>query len=419
MPELSEIGRIIAEAERATAVRDHAAAERALRRVLKLQEAGLGLAHPDVANTLNDLAVVCDNLGRQDEAEFLYRRALGIARRTLEPGHPYIVTSLENLSSLYRAQGKPEKLEKIREGWLLGPGRPVSEAEAAGDGVVVSAVPARPEAPAPAMPVPRVHRASGTFQENRLQPFYAVAFRPAFLLGGLAVVLISLTWLLFGGTTDPSVPGQDGAGTSLRTSGGKLGTQVVNPAGELASRGSETNPAPAGGVAASGSGIGPSAPASADLAASTNVPASVRLPMVVSDAPSEPPPAEFDLSPQSGSVRSSVVAAADICSQLDTRAADGTPLAEWRCQIVGDRAAPWQLSFYTRIRSRTSTTVEHRWLRNGVLEQQIILDVEANDGAGFRTYSSHTVSPEARGMWRVELRLGDQELLHAEEFAVP
>ena len=408
MPELSEIERSIAEAERATVARDHVAAERALRLVLKLQEADLGLAHPDVANTLNGLAVVCDNLGRPDEAEFLYRRALGIARRTLEPGHPYIVTSLENLSSLYRVQGKPEKIKKIREGWLPGSGRPVAEAEEAADGVVAPVVPVHPETAATAMPAPRVQRVSGRSQENRLRPIYAAASQPAFLLGGVVVVLMLLTWFLFGAATDPSVPGQDGAGTRVRTSGGELGTQKVNPTGELASRGSETNRAPAGAVAVSDSGIGPSAPAPTDLVTSTNVPPPERLTMVASDAPSE-----------SGSVRSSLVAAADICGQLDTRDADGTPLAEWRCQIVGDRAAPGQLSFYTRIRSRTSTTVEHRWLRNGVLEQRIVLDVEANNGSGFRTYSSHTVSPEARGMWRVELRLGNQDLLHVEEFVVP
>jgi hypothetical protein len=269
-------------------------------------------------------------------------------------------------------------------------------------------VPVHPETAATAMPAPRVQRVSGRSQENRLRPIYAAASQPAFLLGGVVVVLMLLTWFLFGAATDPSVPGQDGAGTRVRTSGGELGTQKVNPTGELASRGSETNRAPAGAVAVSDSGIGPSAPAPTDLVTSTNVPPPERLPMVASDAPSE-----------SGSVRSSLVAAADICGQLDTRDADGTPLAEWRCQIVGDRAAPGQLSFYTRIRSRTSTTVEHRWLRNGVLEQRIVLDVEANNGSGFRTYSSHTVSPEARGMWRVELRLGNQDLLHVEEFVVP
>ena len=88
MAELDEVARIISEAEQATSAGDHAAAERALRLALKLQEAHLGPVHSDVANTLNDLGVVCDILGRPDEAEFLYRRALGIARRTLAAGSP-------------------------------------------------------------------------------------------------------------------------------------------------------------------------------------------------------------------------------------------------------------------------------------------------------------------------------------------
>ena len=116
MAELDEVARIISEAEQATSAGDHAAAERALRLALKLQEAHLGPVHSDVANTLNDLGVVCDILGRPDEAEFLYRRALGIARRTLAADHPYIATSLQNLSNLYRAQGKAEKLAKLADG---------------------------------------------------------------------------------------------------------------------------------------------------------------------------------------------------------------------------------------------------------------------------------------------------------------
>ena len=105
MAELENVARIIGEAEQAASLGDHAAAERALRRARRLQEAHLGLVHPDVANTLNNLGVVCDILGRPDEAEFLYRRALGIARKTLADDHPYIATSLQNLSNLYRAQG--------------------------------------------------------------------------------------------------------------------------------------------------------------------------------------------------------------------------------------------------------------------------------------------------------------------------
>ena len=122
MAELSDIERILGEAEQATAAGDHRGAERSLRRALRLQEAALGLVHPDVANTLNDLGVACDRLGRPDEAEFLYRRALGIARRTLEPEHPYITTSLQNLSNLYEAQGRPEKLVKEPLQSLRGPG---------------------------------------------------------------------------------------------------------------------------------------------------------------------------------------------------------------------------------------------------------------------------------------------------------
>ena len=117
----------------------------------------------------------------------------------------------------------------------------------------------------------------------------------------------------------------------------------------------------------------------------------------------------------------SVIAAAEICSQLDTRAPDGAPLAEWRCEPISEQAqaTPVQLFFYTRIRSPTSATVAHRWLRNGVLQQRIELDIGANNGAGYRTYSSHTVSTQQRGTWRVELQSGDQELLYAEEFVLP
>ena len=56
---------------------------------------------------------------------------------------------------------------------------------------------------------------------------------------------------------------------------------------------------------------------------------------------------------------------------------------------------------------------------NFCLEQQIDLDIGANNGAGYRTYSSHTVSSQQTGTWRVELWSGDQTLLYAEEFVAP
>lgn len=64
-------------------------AESALRRVLALQEEALGPDHPDVARTLNDLAVVLRDQGRGGEAEPLLRRALAILEQSLGSGLYY------------------------------------------------------------------------------------------------------------------------------------------------------------------------------------------------------------------------------------------------------------------------------------------------------------------------------------------
>ena len=123
-----------------------------------------------------------------------------------------------------------------------------------------------------------------------------------------------------------------------------------------------------------------SAPAPVDGVASTSLPSSDRLTTAVSDTSPEPTDGRPDSPPPSATATSSVVAAAEICSQLDTRAADGTPLAEWRCQPVGDGATPGRFFFYTRIRSRTSTTVEHQWLRDGSSSSRSLSTSEPTTG---------------------------------------
>ncbi len=50
-----------------------------------LQEASLGPLHPDLANTLNNLGVVCEITGNAADAERHFRRAWEIATATLEP----------------------------------------------------------------------------------------------------------------------------------------------------------------------------------------------------------------------------------------------------------------------------------------------------------------------------------------------
>jgi hypothetical protein len=46
------------------------------------------------------------------------------------------------------------------------------------------------------------------------------------------------------------------------------------------------------------------------------------------------------------------------------------------------------------------------------------LRIQANPGAGYRTYSRSTITRENDGDWRVELRSADGAVLHEERFTV-
>ena len=74
--------------------------------------------------------------------------------------------------------------------------------------------------------------------------------------------------------------------------------------------------------------------------------------------------------------------------------------------------------FYTRLRSATATTIEHRWYQGDRLRRSVRLRIEANPGAGYRTYSRNTISSARAGDWRVELRSADGSMLHEERFTV-
>ena len=56
--------------------------------------------HPDVANSLNNLAGLYKSQGRYTEAEPLYLQALAIAEQALGENHPTTVKIRENLESL-------------------------------------------------------------------------------------------------------------------------------------------------------------------------------------------------------------------------------------------------------------------------------------------------------------------------------
>ena len=74
--------------------------------------------------------------------------------------------------------------------------------------------------------------------------------------------------------------------------------------------------------------------------------------------------------------------------------------------------------FYTQVKSATATTIEHRWYQGDRLRQAVPLPIQANPGAGYRTYSRNTISSERAGDWRVELRSANGTVLHEERFTV-
>ena len=98
---------VIDNAERAAAAGDYASAERHLREAVVLQEAALGPLHPDLANTLNNLGVVCEITNHAEDSEWCYRRAYKIAVSSLPGDHPFVATSLKNLTDFCSARQRP------------------------------------------------------------------------------------------------------------------------------------------------------------------------------------------------------------------------------------------------------------------------------------------------------------------------
>jgi Protein of unknown function (DUF2914) len=103
------------------------------------------------------------------------------------------------------------------------------------------------------------------------------------------------------------------------------------------------------------------------------------------------------------------VATAQLCRTFSTSGSN------WRCDPVGDTAAPGPMVFYTRVRSPRDTAVVHRWYRGDTLRQSVRLTIQASATEGYRTYSRLTVD---EGDWRLELRSADGNLVHEHRFAV-
>jgi DUF2914 family protein/tetratricopeptide repeat protein len=135
---------MLAEAERAASTGDLVSAEQLLKNAAQLQEKELGPSHPDLANTLNNLAIVAETAGRLNDAETLYRRAVAITSTSLPPDDPMVAASRRNLEDFCRAHGRTIPQPSV----------------AAPVGAPPALVPSAAPIPPDSHPSPRVSRAS-------------------------------------------------------------------------------------------------------------------------------------------------------------------------------------------------------------------------------------------------------------------
>ena len=83
------------------------------RKALALQESRLGPDHPDVALSLNSIALLMMDRGELEAAAPLLERALAIFERTLGPESAEAATALDNLGNVRRAQQKYPEAEPL------------------------------------------------------------------------------------------------------------------------------------------------------------------------------------------------------------------------------------------------------------------------------------------------------------------
>ena len=83
------------------------------REALEVAEENVGPDHPDVAGSLNNLALLYQAQGDYAKAEPHYKRALAIREKALGPDHPLVATSLENLATVYRATNRDEEAKPL------------------------------------------------------------------------------------------------------------------------------------------------------------------------------------------------------------------------------------------------------------------------------------------------------------------
>jgi len=362
MPEPRDPRSIIEAAEQAAAAGNYAAAEELLREAALLQEASLGLLHPDLANTLNNLGVVCERTHNPVDAEECFRRAFAIATTVLAPDHPFVATSRKNLHDFCEAHGKLVEADR----------KAVDVATSPPAVTALEEPPAvSPDPPRESTVLPDNHFARDESQvladSQDVEFVQSRSFRPLAIgtltAGAMLIVILfaARSWLSSSKRPESSA--------------------------EIAIAPTRETPAPP--------------------------------PMRHSPEPIPLPAAPTKIvESRTDRVRTSRIAAAPIPERPTVvKARLCAELEEWRCDPPDLPVPPGLLFFYTQVKSSSPTAVTHRWYRGNRLYQSVDIRVQASP-SGYRTYSRYTMNSESAGSWRVELRAEDGTVLHEERFSV-
>lgn len=432
MQATNDLRDILNAAEQAVGRDDHASAERLLRDALALQELNTRTNRDEIAKTLNNLAIVCEMLGKIADAETCYRRAYAIATASLPPTDPFVTTSRENLEEFCKANGLPIQRAHAPRPQPARPRPAAPPPQSATPPAPPAPQPrpvAAPQSPAAAQPAagaqsvaavrqvaaPALAAASASAAVQSASTPRHVAPRvispgdvplhrvpspiavPAKSHSSRAVVLTAVSaavlavalgagryWLASGGAAQPSAPAS------------------VSEASTTASPEAPTGPPPSSTAAATPA---PAAPAPSPLIeTAAPAPAPTAAPPPEPVAPLPPPP------PATTASSSVSVVSAQICRSLTTSGA-------WQCAEAKGPQNPGTLSYFTRVASTRDTTIEHRWYHDDRLHQSVPLRIRAN-ASGFRTYSRTTIGRERAGTWKVELRTQNGQLLDERTFDV-
>jgi len=446
MPEALELPSLTAAAARAASNDDIPGAAALLRQAVELQTSTLGPEHPDLATTLNNLALMLERLGHVKEAGKCYRRAHAIAAAALGPDDPVVQVSRANLDAFRATYAQPDDGDDSapvdpsvwgelrdfpiavdstapRANVVPGPGIvrppvPVTE-KLSGSGLATPL-----ELTAEPGPTPRLKTAPRP--EPEPEPELALQFArtpvrvptphpagryasPATrktrspgpgILVAIVILAVAAAWW-WGRSESPAV---SGVAEQAAPAPADAPLASVPPSPEVAPPAASATPPPAS--AAAPAPASP-APGAAAPSARTATPPAAATPVAASNT--APPAAAASRPVANGPLG---VADARLCATL-SRARN-----PWACQAAGDPVRSGSVYYYTRVRSTRDATIRHRWSRDGRVVQDVRLRIRANPTDGFRTFSRQTVSGLGAGAWVVTLLGPDGTTLDEQRFSV-